>query len=68
MAEKKQVRNVNQPLGPSMLSLKREGIRFALWDPYWYFLGSREGTCLDSALWMWQVLCLRLGLKENRIR
>lgn len=22
---------------------------FALWDPYWYLLGLREGTCLDSA-------------------
>lgn len=41
---------------------------FALWDPYWYLLGLREGTCLDSACWIRQLLFLRLGMKGSKMR
>jgi len=67
MAEKKQVGNVCQPLGSSC-PLRERDSGFAFWNPYWYLLGLREGTCLDSALWIWQLLFLRLGLKGSKIR
>lgn len=47
MAEKKQVRNICQPLGPAPL---REGFRFCPLGSILVFAG--EGTCLDSALSM----------------
>lgn len=68
MAEKKQVRNVHQPLGSiCALSLKRENIRLCPLGSILVFFGV-EGGSLDSALWMWQLLFLRLGLKGSKMR
>lgn len=65
MAEKKQVRNVY--LG-SFCSQREGASGFALWDPFWYLFGLREGTCLDSALWIRQLLFLGLELKGSKLR